>query len=132
MPGRVGRWKQVGSWQACSWRRAAFAPPKSISNSAVEPAEISLINQRAETVDRFREVNRFGEELPREASAAPRLRIGVNIPSAITLENNDIFRPSDQTENRFGQEVGGAKETGVEHSLGCKLLIIQNIAISST
>jgi hypothetical protein len=43
-----------------SWRSAAFAPRNS-SNSPVEPAEISLQNQQAKPVDRFREVNRFGE-----------------------------------------------------------------------
>jgi hypothetical protein len=35
--------------------------PKLISNSAGERAEISLQNQQAKPVGRFREVNRFGE-----------------------------------------------------------------------
>jgi hypothetical protein len=40
--------------------------PKLISNSAGERAEISLKNQWAKPVDRFREVNRFGECLAGE------------------------------------------------------------------
>jgi len=46
----------------------------------------------------------------------------VNSLKAITLENNKKIRPSERAENRLCREVGGGTGTGIQHSLGRKLL----------
>jgi hypothetical protein len=52
------------------------------------------------------EVNRFGENGAGERISVRKAGFEVNCPPATTLENNWKFRPLNQTESEFGQEVG--------------------------
>jgi len=86
--------------------------------------EITLRNQCARPVDRFREVNRFGECRAGEGLSGPWPSDGGNRPSATTIENNDNFRPNGLTENGFGPKAGWPKRSERQPSLWRKLLIM--------
>lgn len=51
-------------------------------------------------------------------------RRAVGSPAATTLENNEKIRLPERAENELCREVGGAKRTGIQHSLDHKLLVL--------
>jgi hypothetical protein len=116
---------EVRSWAALVGE-GPFAPRNSsLTRPTSEPKSRCKINGPNLLTD-FAQSTGSENVGPEKAQAAPRLRAKVNSPPATTLENNGNFRPVGRAENGLAREVGWPNRSGIQPSLGRKLLILLN------